>query len=117
MGAKYAQHFLINQHAAKRIVDSLKLEESDSVLEIGPGKGVLTAQLLKAKHVVVVDIDSQMTSILSQRLTSPALQIFNEDILKFDFSKLKSLGAVKVIGNLPYNLTSPILRRLADRAG
>ncbi len=114
MGAKYGQHFLINKHAAERIVDSMKLTPDQSVLEIGPGKGALTALMLKARSIGVVEIDDEMVGLLKNRFGPTSnVRIFHADILKFDFSELGT-GPFKVVGNLPYNLTSPILRRLSE---
>jgi 16S rRNA (adenine1518-N6/adenine1519-N6)-dimethyltransferase len=121
MAAKYAQHFLTNRHAAERIVAALNLTPEDAVLEIGPGKGALTAFLLPAKLVAVVEVDAEMVALLQSRFGSnPKIKIFHSDILEFDFDALKSLNGgrpFKVVGNLPYNLTSPILRRLCDWTG
>jgi 16S rRNA (adenine1518-N6/adenine1519-N6)-dimethyltransferase len=122
MGAKYGQHFLINQHAAERIAQAMELGPDDCILEIGPGKGSLTAFLLKAKHVAIVEIDPEMVALLRARFGNvPNIHLIQSDILKFDFSLLVELNRggnpFKVVGNLPYNLTSPILRRLSDWDG
>ena len=116
MAAKYAQHFLINQHAADRIVESLSLGANDHVIEIGPGKGALTGRLTGAKTLGVIEIDPEMVKILAKKFAAfPHVRIFHSDVLKFDFAGLPVTDPpYKVVGNLPYNLTSPILRRLAD---
>src|SRR5262245_13936268 len=118
MAAKYGQHFLSNRHAAERIAGALEISASDTVLEIGPGKGALTQYLLKAKHLAIVEVDEEMVALLKARFAStPSVHLFHEDILEFDFAQLEALAPgqpVKVVGNLPYNLTSPILRRLSD---
>ncbi|MFN0117388.1 MAG: 16S rRNA (adenine(1518)-N(6)/adenine(1519)-N(6))-dimethyltransferase RsmA [Elusimicrobiota bacterium] len=118
MGAKYGQHFLTNQHAAQRIVDALNLSSADQVLEIGPGKGVLTDLLFKKCKVIAVEVDPQMIALLEKKNYAPgSVQIINQDILDLDFkiidNQLNS-DSFKIIGNLPYNITSPILRRLCD---
>lgn len=112
MAAKYAQHFLINAHAAERIVDALQLTDKDTVLEIGPGKGALTTLLLaKAKKVVAIEVDAEMTETLRKKFSARAnFEVLNIDILDFDLARLS--GVEKIIGNLPYNLTSPILRKV-----
>jgi len=114
MPARYAQHFLKDLEASHRIVEALKISPSDSVLEIGPGKGALTSILIdKADHVVAVEVDQGLVKELEERFASnPKVQVVRGDILKFDFQGLQ--GRFKVVGNLPYNLTSPILRRLSD---
>jgi len=122
MGAKYGQHFLVNQHAAERIALAMQLGPADAVLEIGPGKGALTAFLLKAQQVAVVEVDPEMIALLKARFGSvPNVRVFQADILEFDFARLSEANQgrspFKVVGNLPYNLTSPILRRLSDWTG
>lgn len=122
MAAKYAQHFLINRHAAERIVNSLAISPEDAVLEIGPGKGALTAYLLRAQTVAVVEIDSEMVELLKNRFGSNSkIHIFHADVLDFDFKQLPKLtgnkSIFKVVGNLPYNLTSSILRKLSEWDG
>ena len=122
MAAKYGQHFLTNQHAAQRIADAMQIGPDDAVLEIGPGKGSLTAYLLKAKVVAIVEVDPEMIELLKARFTSvPQVRLFHDDILKFNFPKLMAINPsrspYKIVGNLPYNLTSPILRRLSEWTG
>ncbi len=95
----------------------MEITPSDRVLEIGPGKGSLTAFLLKAGLVAIVEIDPEMVELLKTRFGSvPNVKLLQSDILKFDFSLLGA-GPFKVVGNLPYNLTSPILRRLSEWTG
>ena len=118
MGAKYGQHFLINRHAAERIVDSLRLMPEETVLEIGPGRGALTSLLLeKAGRVVAVEIDPEMVDLLRGKFGQRSnLVLMAVDILAFDLDAVDALapGApFKIVGNLPYNLTSPILRKLS----
>ncbi len=116
MAVKYAQHLLTNRHAAERIVESLALTEHDQVLEIGPGKGALTSYMLKAGHITVIDIDPDMIGRLRARFGSQKnVAVVQSDIMEFDLNTLK--GTWKVVGNLPYNLTSPILRKLTNWGG
>ena len=112
-----SQNFLINDRAAKRIVDSLNIQEGDTVLEIGAGKGALTKYLLeKAKKVIAVEIDKRLCQYLEQRfLEKNNLVLINKDILKIDFENLTGpKGHLKVIGNLPYQITSPLLSLLLE---
>jgi len=118
MAAKFAQHFLTNQHAAERIAGALELKKGDALLEIGPGKGTLTAYFLAATKLVIVEVDPEMVTRLQQRFASfPNIQIIHKDILDLDLNALSEAGSFKVVGNLPYNLTSPILRMLSDWNG
>lgn len=120
MAAKYGQHFLSNRHAADRIVDSLSLTKETPVLEIGPGKGALTSRLMaQAARLVVVEVDEDMVKMLTSRLgTQPNLSILHQDILTFNLDayavERKVAAPFRIVGNLPYNLTSPILRLLSN---
>lgn len=112
-----SQNFLVNDRAAKRIVDSLDLKEDETVLEIGAGKGALTKYLLeKAKKVIAVEIDQRLCQYLEQRFWGKDnLVLVNQDILKVDFEKLAGQKShLKVIGNLPYQITSPLLSLLFE---
>src|SRR3972149_6031853 len=107
-----SQNFLVNLHAAQRIVDSLNLSNEDSVLEIGAGKGVLTQFLIeKAKKVYAVELDKNLCEFLREKFSNQKnLEIINQDILQLDLKKLlPSSPKIKIIGNLPYQITSPIL--------
>lgn len=111
---RFAQHFLINGHAVQRIVDTLELTKTDSVLEIGPGKGVLTQFLVpRAGHVTGVEVDDPLIPFLTRKFAPfPNFTLVHADIMEFDFNSLPP--PVKIIGNLPYNLTSPILKKICD---
>lgn len=112
-----SQNFLVNLHAAERIVDSLNLSPDDSVLEIGAGKGVLTQFLIeKAKKVYAVELDKSLAEFLKQKFSHQKnLEIINQDILKVDLKKLvPTPEKIKIIGNLPYQITSPILDWLIE---
>jgi 16S rRNA (adenine1518-N6/adenine1519-N6)-dimethyltransferase len=112
-----SQNFLVNDRAAKRIVDSLDLKEDQTVLEIGAGKGALTKYLLeKARKVIAVEIDQRLCQYLEQRfLGKNDLVLINQDILKVDFEKLAGQEShFKVIGNIPYQITSPLLSLLLE---
>jgi len=110
-----SQNFLINDNAAKRIVESLNLKKNETVLEIGPGKGALTKYLIeKSGRVIGVEIDKALCDFLRKRFSlNKNLQIINQDFLKIDFQKaILPDRKVKVIGNLPYQITSPVLALL-----
>lgn len=105
---KLSQYFLTSEHIAKTLVSALDLNSSDEVLEIGAGTGILTKYLCpKAKLVYAVEIDPQLTAILKDNLREfNNLVIINADILKLNWQCYRDL---KVIGNLPYHLSSKIL--------
>lgn len=115
-----SQNFLINQGAAKRIVDSLDLSQEDMALEIGAGKGVLTKHLLeKARKVFAVELDKRMCDYLRNTFEgSENLEVIQNDILKLNFNDLiDSPDKFKVVGNLPYKITSPVLELLLEQKG
>ena len=113
------QHFLLHAHQARRIVEALALSIDDVVVEIGPGLGALTLLLAEAaRDVVALEVDQALADYLSQELfaTSPKVHIIREDALRFDFVKLSQEAgqALKVVGNLPYHITSPLLFKLME---
>jgi len=110
-----SQNFLINDRAARRIAESLDLKKDDLVLEIGAGKGALTKHLLeKAKKIIAVEIDKTLCAYLKENFGHREnLEVINQDILKVNFKDLiPSKSSCKVVGNLPYQITSPILSLL-----
>ncbi len=117
-----SQNFLIDGNIIRKIALLAKVEPGDVVLEIGPGPGALTQELLaKGATVLAVEKDAVFAQQL-RRLSSneSQLQIFNEDILAFSLDNLKSLcpradTKIKVIANLPYHVTTPILEQLVQR--
>ena len=112
---KYGQNFCIDSSVINDIVKASKINNEDTVLEIGPGAGVLTKELAKtAKKVIAVEIDDEMVKLLQKELKSfDNVDIINQDIMKWD--RLSSLPiGTKVVANLPYYITTPILIRLLD---
>ncbi|MGB8658740.1 MAG: 16S rRNA (adenine(1518)-N(6)/adenine(1519)-N(6))-dimethyltransferase RsmA [Candidatus Zixiibacteriota bacterium] len=110
-----SQNFLIDDRAAARIVDRLELSKDDVVLEIGSGRGALTKHLVKkAKKVIAVEIDKRLCSCLEKQLgPKKNLEIVNQDILRLDFKDLlQPESRCKVVGNIPYKITSPLLSLL-----
>lgn len=104
-----SQNFLVDDNIIKKIVRTAKVEPNDTILEIGPGAGSLTEALLETKATVVaVEKDSFFANSLSR--LGGNLKVYNTDILTFDFSLIKQ--KTKIIANLPYNITTPILAKL-----
>ena len=117
------QNFLINKEVVETIVDSANIEKDDLVIEIGPGLGTLTEFLLeKAKQVICVELDERMVNILKDRfMLYDNLEIINEDILKLDLNHIiseeklnKKINNVKIVANLPYYITTPIVMKLLE---
>ncbi len=96
----------------ERIVDLLELKPSDHVLEIGPGLGFLTRLLAPSKaHVTAVELDSDCVDYLSERGLPSNVHLIHGDFLDFDLGHIKS-DNIKVVGNVPYQITTPIIARL-----
>ncbi len=118
---RLGQHFLSDPHHLNRIADAADLIPEDVILEIGPGTGTLTEVLLsRAGLVVAVEIDRDLIAHLRQRLNAPpTLKLVHGDILDVDPTQLITEHAgrpvpYKVVANLPYYITSPILRHLLE---
>ena len=116
MGARLGQHFLASEGYRKRILDALHLTGRETVLEIGPGKGALTDMLAeRAGRLVAVEIDPVLATQMKERYAeSPRVEIVEGDILTVPLEGLA--GPVRVLGNLPYYITSAILLRLFEHA-
>jgi len=114
---RFGQNFLNDQNIIKKIVDAVPYSKKTSILEIGPGLGALTFEFLpKVRQLVAVEVDRRFCEILSEETKECAsAKIICKDILKFDIKKYARLHAIpvfKVIGNLPYYITTPILEHL-----
>lgn len=111
------QHFLADENIARKIVSLLDASLEGPVIEIGPGMGVLTKYLIdKYPEVWVVEFDPDAVQYLQKRFEGTSLRIFQADFLKWDFGLLEGRGA-RFIGNLPYNVSSPIFFRLLENHG
>ena len=112
------QHFLVDSSYLKTISAKAELSKGDTVIEVGPGLGVLTEVLLEeAGHVIAVEVDAALTNALTRALSeSPNLILVNADILKTTPEQLLDAGVTsyKVVANLPYNIASPVLRRFLE---
>lgn len=115
------QNFLISDEVVDGIVESANIEKEDIVIEIGPGLGVLTNLLLqKSNNVIAVELDPRMVSILKDRFKEKDnFTIIHEDILKVDLAKIinerkSSNSRVKVVANLPYYISTPIIMKLLE---
>ncbi len=100
----------------KKIIDAANLIPQDIILEIGPGIGTLTQELAKrAKKVIAVEKDQKLVEIIKETLKEPGnVKIIKGDVLKIQFSKLKTQN-YKVVGNLPFYLTAPLIRKFLER--
>lgn len=110
---RFGQNFLADAHYAQRIVDALGATPGDNVVEIGPGAAALTGALIeRAGHLTAIEIDRDLASRLRERFAPGRLTLYEADALAFDFA---SLGErLRIVGNLPYNISSPLLFHLAS---
>ncbi len=114
---RFGQHFLHDRSVLERIVREVDPQPGDALLEIGPGRGALTEMLVgRSKSLDAVEIDRDLAALLRQRFGSAAgFQLHDSDALKFDLAELsRQRGArLRVIGNLPYNISTPLLFHVA----
>ena len=119
---KLGQNFLIDDNAIDAIVDSSKISKEDIVIEIGPGLGTLTKPLLEsAGKVICIELDTRMIEILEDRFKLyDNFELINNDVLKVDLNKLisenkhETIKHAKVVANLPYYITTPIIMKLLE---
>ncbi len=112
---RFGQNFLHDQGVLNRIVSALSLPPDAHVIEIGPGRGALTRLLLsRCQRLDVIEIDRDLVTLLKEKFTgAPQLHIHQADALLFDFSSMTSPGdKLTVVGNLPYNISTPLLFHL-----
>ena len=121
------QNFLVDDNVIDEIIRSSNIDKQDLIIEIGPGLGVLTNRLLQeANNVIAVELDKRMVNILQDRFilnindqAESKLEIINEDILKLDLKELikenkSEVNNVKIVANLPYYITTPIVMKLLE---
>jgi 16S rRNA (adenine1518-N6/adenine1519-N6)-dimethyltransferase len=111
VGRRLGQHFLTRKSILERIAETACPGETDTVIEIGPGKGALTSHLLaRAARVIAIEIDPVLVQYLRAKFRDePRLTLIETDILKAD---LRQWSTVTVVGNLPYYITSPIIEKV-----
>ncbi|MEO8345655.1 MAG: 16S rRNA (adenine(1518)-N(6)/adenine(1519)-N(6))-dimethyltransferase RsmA [Betaproteobacteria bacterium] len=110
---RFGQNFLADAHYVGRIIDAVAPRPGDNIVEIGPGLAAITGGLIeRAGHITAIEIDRDLAQRLRTAFTPQQLTLHEADALQFDYA---SLGAnLRVVGNLPYNISSPLLFRLAD---
>ena len=116
------QNFLISDDVVNGIVETAEVKSDDLVIEIGPGLGTLTLRLLeKAGKVIAIELDKRMLEILNERFSLyKNFELINEDVLKVDLAKIikdnkiDNIKNVKIVANLPYYITTPIIMKLLE---
>ncbi len=117
---RFGQNFMVREDLAERIVEHCHLREDEVAVEIGPGAGALTARLARrVRHLVAVEKDAGLAELLREELGDlPRLTLVEGDFLEFDLAALAREHGVErlaVVGNIPYNVTTPILERLFEQ--
>jgi len=109
---RFGQHFLHDPGVLARLVEAINPSKTDLMVEIGPGEGALTRHLLKlVGHFEVIELDRDLASGLAAELPPPHLIVHCADALEYDFSRFPP--GMRIVGNLPYNISTPLLFHLA----
>jgi 16S rRNA (adenine1518-N6/adenine1519-N6)-dimethyltransferase len=112
---RLGQHFLVDRGTIDRILDAIAPQRGEHIVEIGPGLGALTDPLLeRVEHVHVVELDRDLSARLRERFPAERLSIHQADALRFDFATLPA--PLRIVGNLPYNISTPLLFHVAAAA-
>jgi 16S rRNA (adenine1518-N6/adenine1519-N6)-dimethyltransferase len=113
---RFGQHFLTDRHYLERIVAAIDPKPGERLVEIGPGTGLLTDLIAaRVERMDVIEIDRELAAALRARYAAGEVVVHEGDALEFDFAAIP--GPLRVVGNLPYNVSTPILFRLAGLAG
>jgi 16S rRNA (adenine1518-N6/adenine1519-N6)-dimethyltransferase len=111
------QNFLTDPNYIRKIIGAVAPSATDTIVEIGPGRGALTGELVgSGAYVVAIELDSKLGPLLVERFGSKRFQLIEADVLKFDFRSLMDFGGTKtkLVANLPYYISTAILQRLAE---
>jgi 16S rRNA (adenine1518-N6/adenine1519-N6)-dimethyltransferase len=113
---RFGQHFLHDKNIIDKILRAINPQQDDNLLEIGPGQGALTLPLLNyCKQLTAVELDRDLIPILQNRATLVGeLNLINADILNFKLDSLPRSEGLRIIGNLPYNISTPLMFHLMD---
>lgn len=114
---RFGQNFLSDNHYIQRIVESVAAQADDRLVEIGPGLGAITEHLVdKVAELHVVELDRDLIPRLEQKFAGlDNFTIHHSDALKFDFGKLAGNEQIRVVGNLPYNISTPLIFHLLNQ--
>lgn len=115
---RFGQHFLIDNNIIEKILAAASVEEGERVLEIGPGRGALTARLLEAGALVTaIEIDRDLAAMLRKKFSDAAgFELIEADVLKLSFTELAAARGCrfKAVANLPYNISGPLTARIIE---
>ena len=110
---RFGQNFLVDNGMIQKIAGSLHIKQGDRIVEIGPGRGALTQPLSDSGcDLTLIEIDRDLAAELSARF--PDAKLINQDVMKMDFDVFSRNSPIRIIGNLPYNISTPLLFKLFD---
>lgn len=112
---RFGQNYLKDDNILNKIIQTIDPQKEDHIIEIGPGTGSLTKKIIeKVNNFIAVEIDKRVINQLKDRF--PGINLINEDFLKIDLKNFvnKELQSLRIVGNIPYNLTSPIIFKLIE---
>lgn len=116
---RFGQHFLKDERILQKIVSVFSPKNGQNIVEIGPGLGALTSVLLdRVNHLSAIELDRDLVKHLKQQYRADRLSIYEMDVLQCDLSRIKrpnELKALRLIGNLPYNISTPLIFHLLDQ--
>jgi dimethyladenosine transferase len=115
---RFGQNFLVDDQIIDKIIRAIRPLETDNLVEIGPGQGAITGALLaKARHLQAVEVDRDLARLLTSRFADqPDFTLHLGDALNFNFGQLADRGPLRVVGNLPYNISTPLIFHLLQFA-
>ncbi|NLK84561.1 MAG: 16S rRNA (adenine(1518)-N(6)/adenine(1519)-N(6))-dimethyltransferase RsmA [Aeromonadales bacterium] len=115
---RFGQNFLVDDYIIGQIVDAINPKEGESLVEIGPGHAAITRPVLeRCKKLTAIELDRDLVELLKHDPFLKGLTIIEGDALKINFEELEGSGNLRVFGNLPYNITSPIIFHLLSQKG
>lgn len=112
------QNFLVDPNYQKKIVDALALSEADELIEIGPGTGAITQHMVtRVRRFTAVELDDQLAAALRDRYADvPSFHLVHQDVMQVPLSDIaENVATAKIVGNIPYNITSPLIFKLLER--
>lgn len=111
---RFGQNFLVDHRIIDKIISAVNPRPADNLVEIGPGQGALTGPLLESNPcLTAIELDRDLEQLLARKFAQYSeLRLLQQDALKFDFSALQSRGPLRIVGNLPYNISTPLIFHL-----
>ena len=115
---RFGQNFLVDGNIIAKIITAVSPKSGDNLVEIGPGQGAITGPLLEATDALqAVDLDRDLATMLNDRFAAaPGFHLHQGDALAFDFATLANAGPLRIVGNLPYNISTPLIFHLLTYA-